>query len=137
MLGLKIKKETDNQSDSKPDPRFDTPRKLSAVRFNYAVSHLLFHFNPLFVAQSFLQMAGIMSEKAFGHPVLDAELYNQKAKYILPVTGEWRVINGGITKETSHSWSIPSQRFACDLVRQGQMGVHFKAAAASSKIILF
>src|ERR1700679_1879466 len=118
-------KKTDNKSVSESDPRFDTPRKVSAMLFNYQVSNLLFLFNPLLLTQSFLQTIGIVSEKIFGHPVLEAEQYKQKMNYILPVAGEWRVFNGGVTKETSHSWSIPSQRFAYDLVKYGQNGRSF------------
>jgi Peptidase family M23 len=77
------------------------------------------------LTQSFLQTIGIVSEKISGHPVLEAEQYKQKMNYILPVAGEWRVFNGGVTKETSHSWSIPSQRFAYDLVKYGQNGRSF------------
>jgi hypothetical protein len=126
LLSLKEKK-SDNQSGSKTDPRFNTPRKVSAMLFNYGVSNLLFYLNPLLATQSFLQIAGIMWEKAFGRPVLDAKEYQQKVNYILPVTGEWRVFNGGITKETSHSWDIPSQRFAYDLVKHGQNGRSFES----------
>lgn len=95
--------------------------------FNHGVSNLLFFLNPLLASQSFLQIAGIIWEKAFGRPVLDATEYQQKVNYILPVTGEWRVFNGGITKETSHSWGIPSQRFAYDLVKYGQNGRSFES----------
>jgi hypothetical protein len=121
LFSLKNRKKTGKESD----PRFDTPRKASAMLFNYQISNLLFLFNPLLVTQSFLQTVGIVSEKIFGHPVLEAEQYKQKMNYILPVAGEWRVFNGGVTKETSHSWSIPSQRFAYDLVKYGQNGRSF------------
>jgi len=43
----------------------------------------------------------------------------------LPVTCEWRVFNGGVTRQTSHSWDIPTQRFAYDLVKFGQNGRSF------------
>ncbi len=126
LLGLKEKK-SNNQSRSKSDPRFNTPGKSSAMLFNYGVSNLLFYLNPLLVTQMFLQIAGMIWEKAFGRPVLDAKEYQQKVNYILPVTGEWRVFNGGITKETSHSWDIPSQRFAYDLVKYGQNDRSFES----------
>ena len=126
LLSRKEKK-FDNQYGAKRDPRFDTPEKAVAMLFNYGVSNLLCYLNPLLVTQSFLQIAGIMWEKAFGHPVLDAKQYKQKVNYILPVTGEWRVFNGGITKEISHSWGIPSQRFAYDLVKHGQNGRSFES----------
>jgi hypothetical protein len=118
-------KKTDNKSVSESDPRLNTPRKVSAMLFNYQVSNLLFLFNPLLVTQSLLQIIGTVSEKIFGHPVLEAERYKQKVNYNLPVSGEWRVFNGGVTKETSHSWGIPSQRFAYDLVKYGQNGRSF------------
>jgi hypothetical protein len=126
LLGLKEKK-SNNQSRSKSDPRFNTPGKSSAMLFNYGVSNLLFYLNPLLVTQMFLQIAGMIWEKAFGRPVLDAKEYQQKVNYILPVTGEWRVFNGGITKENSHSWDIPSQRFAYDLVKYGPNGRSFES----------
>jgi hypothetical protein len=126
LFSLKNRKETGNKSDSEPDPRFNTPRKVSAMLFKYQISNLLFLFNPLLLTQNFFQTIGIVSEKIFGHPVLEAERYKQKMNYILPVTGEWRVFNGGVTKENSHSWSIPSQRFAYDLVKYGQNGRSFK-----------
>ena len=123
-LGLKGKKKGEKSAPN-PDPRFNTPGKASAMLFNYGVSSLLFYLNPLLAAQSVLQISGILWEKAFGRPVLDAKQYTQKVNYILPVTGEWQVFNGGITKETSHSWEIPSQRFAYDLVKHGQNGRSF------------
>ena len=123
LLGLK--KKSDVQSASPTDPRFNTPRKATALLFNFYVSNLLTYLNPLLAAQSLLQLAGILWEKTFGRPVLEASQYQQKVNYILPVTGEWHVTNGGITKETSHSWDIPSQRFAYDLVKHGANGRSF------------
>ena len=37
--------------------------------------------------------------------------------YSLPLSGEWLVANGGVTADTSHSWDIPNQRYAYDLVK--------------------
>src|SRR5271154_2738671 len=71
-------KRTDNKSVSESDPRLDTPRKVSVMLFNYQVSNLFFLFNPLLVTQSLLQIIGTVSEKIFGHPVLEAEQYKQK-----------------------------------------------------------
>ncbi|WBW49599.1 hypothetical protein O6R05_06270 [Peptoniphilus equinus] len=39
-------------------------------------------------------------------PVPSLEHYNGKIKYSLPFKGKWVVINGGVTKPLSHSWSI-------------------------------
>lgn len=38
-------------------------------------------------------------------------------RYSLPVSGEWLVANGGVTADTSHSWDMPNQRYAYDLVK--------------------
>lgn len=37
-------------------------------------------------------------------------------KYALPFSGEWVVANGGVTEKNSHSWEIPTQRYAYDFV---------------------
>ncbi|MEE0418794.1 MAG: M23 family metallopeptidase [Lachnospiraceae bacterium] len=42
--------------------------------------------------------------------------YCTKVQYMLPFEGEWTVINGGCDKEFSHSWKIPTQRYAYDFV---------------------
>ena len=44
------------------------------------------------------------------------ENYILKGDYILPFTGKWVVVNGGLTKELSHSWGIPAQRYAYDFI---------------------
>jgi len=44
------------------------------------------------------------------------ESYALKGSYILPFTGKWTVVNGGSSKELSHSWGIVSQRYAYDFV---------------------
>jgi hypothetical protein len=104
----------------KQDPRFDTPRKALTSVLNYRLSNLLFVFNPLLLLQSVLQIIGMLCEKVFGRPVLEVGKYSQQVDYKLPVAGEWCVFNGGVTKETSHSWDIPGQRFAYDLIKYGQ-----------------
>ncbi len=42
--------------------------------------------------------------------------YCSKVQYMLPFEGEWTVINGGCEKEFSHSWNVPTQRYAYDFV---------------------
>jgi hypothetical protein len=44
------------------------------------------------------------------------ENYSTKNKYILPFCDKWAVINGGVDKALSHSWDIPSQRYAYDFI---------------------
>lgn len=38
-------------------------------------------------------------------------------RYSLPVDGEWLVVNGGVTADTSHSWDMPNQRYAYDILK--------------------
>lgn len=40
--------------------------------------------------------------------------YKPQTLYSLPFSGCWTVANGGINRETSHSWSICNQRYAYD-----------------------
>lgn len=48
-----------------------------------------------------------------------------KNKYILPMNGLWYVEYGGLTKETSHSWDIISQRYAYDFeIRENNLPYH-------------
>ncbi len=102
------------------DPRIDSPRKAFIASLNYQISNLLFLLNPFILVQIAFQIVGAYWERKCGHPILEAEQYQQKADYRLPVAGEWHVFNGGVTRETSHSWRIPSQRFAYDLVKFGE-----------------
>jgi len=44
------------------------------------------------------------------------ENYVLKGDYILPFTGKWTTVNGGVSKELSHSWSILPQRYAYDFI---------------------
>lgn len=40
----------------------------------------------------------------------------------LPVEGTWRVVNGGMSPTASHSWFLPNQRYAYDLVIEDENG---------------
>lgn len=37
-------------------------------------------------------------------------------EFSLPFAGEWVVVNGGVEKKLSHSWDIPTQRYAYDFL---------------------
>ncbi|WP_438008621.1 M23 family metallopeptidase [Sorangium sp. So ce321] len=39
-----------------------------------------------------------------------------------PFDGRWKVLNGGTTKQSSHSWDLLSQRYAYDFVVEGDDG---------------
>ena len=50
----------------------------------------------------------------------DGRGYRTRTVYTLPFAGEWLVVNGGHTPQTSHSWSILGQRFALDFVQANE-----------------
>lgn len=52
--------------------------------------------------------------------------YICKSRYILPFEGRWSVVNGGVDKEVSHSWSILPQRYAYDFLIIDNSGKTYK-----------
>jgi hypothetical protein len=54
------------------------------------------------------------------------ENYHSQIKYSLPFSGKWVVANGGVTKKTSHSWDIPTQRYAYDFIILDKIGNSFR-----------
>ena len=51
--------------------------------------------------------------------------YVPEIMYTLPFDGEWYTANGGVTKDTSHSWEILPQRFAYDFIIVDNEGESF------------
>lgn len=49
-----------------------------------------------------------------GFRLPDAKSYEPKILYSLPFQDSWNVANGGVDRETSHSWNISNQRYAYD-----------------------
>ena len=60
--------------------------------------------------------------KRYGSGLPLPATYRQANRYILPLSGTWTVANGGPDPDTSHSWSIPGQRFAYDFVVTDERG---------------
>jgi len=83
----------------------------------------IFYNFPVFL-QSLKQVWGMLTVPfRYGLHLPSPENYHSKVQYSLPFEGDWTVINGGIDKTTSHSWGIPTQRYAYDFVvldKQGQ-----------------
>ena len=46
----------------------------------------------------------------------DISNYRCDIKYSLPFHGRWVAVNGGAVQETSHSWEVPTQRYAYDFI---------------------
>ena len=74
--------------------------------------------NLRFLYQSILQITGLVyaAIKYSKKEINSVDDYVPEVIYTLPFHGNWYVVNGGITKDTSHSWEILPQRFACDFL---------------------
>jgi hypothetical protein len=83
-------------------------------------------FDLRYALQGIMQLVGIIYTHAAKKPFLASlNTYNQKNEYILPFQGEWLVVNGGMSKRSSHSWDIPAQRYAYDFLIVNMNGKSF------------
>ena len=72
--------------------------------------------DPIFW-QSLRQSAGALCAMiAFRGKLPSKDGYVCRNDYILPFAGRWVAVNGGADRKHSHSWSLPSQRYAYDFV---------------------
>ena len=81
---------------------------------SYTTEILLF---PKAASQSIFQLLSlpyIHLKESFKLPSIQS--YNQKNNYILPFEKKWLVVNGGVSKQTSHCWNMLSQRYAYDFL---------------------
>ena len=81
----------------------------------FGILELLLTF-PTFI-QSLGQIFGMIITPIVFQPIPDVKNYKNKIEYSLPFKGEWLIVNGGVDRELSHSWSINSQRYAYDFVK--------------------
>ncbi len=85
----------------------------------------IFYNLPVFL-QSLKQLWGMLFIPfRYGSHIPSVDNYQCEVKYSLPFEGEWTVVNGGTDKEYSHSWTIPTQRYAYDFVILDQEGRSF------------
>ncbi len=76
---------------------------------------------------SILQLIGmIYIKRKYKGNVPSIENYKNDVSYALPFSGEWMVVNGCTTKEYSHSWDIPTQRYAYDVIKLDANGKSYK-----------
>ena len=80
---------------------------------------------PSFI-QSLRQIIGVVIADINNKPMPDRDNYVPKVKYSLPFKGEWVVVDGGVTKDSSHSWEINSQRYAYDFIHLDDEGKSFR-----------
>ena len=82
--------------------------------------------NLIFLIQNLWMLAGILiAHLRHGFNLPDKNTYNPQVLYSLPFDGEWFVVNGGTDRETSHSWFLPSQRYAYDFFIRNNEDVTF------------
>ena len=79
------------------------------------ISSVLVGLQPFVLWASLRQLAGVVFVKLrFRGRLPEPGRFQQSVSYRLPFEGEWTVVNGSPDRRHSHSWSIPSQRYAYD-----------------------
>lgn len=88
----------------------------------YFLSRPLVLLNPWILVQSLLMLVGQLAAlpRALGREASPEEA--AAAGYRPPFTGTWTFARGGIRPETSHSWDILNQRYACDFLITDEQG---------------
>ena len=85
----------------------------------------IFYNFPVFL-QSLRQFWGMIYVPLYyGSHFPNKRNYRCKVQYSLPFAGTWTVVNGGVDKESSHSWGIPAQRYAYDFLILNDDGKSF------------
>lgn len=117
---------TDNTATSTADTPISGPLGRygpGVVTAIFELSALLSTLNPFQLTQQIQQIKGMAAvRKRYGNTIPSADTYTNRSTYTLPVVGEWHVVNGGITPETSHSWEIFNQRYAHDFLKRDADG---------------
>ncbi|PSP94917.1 peptidase M23 [Halobacteriales archaeon QS_4_62_28] len=93
------------------------------ARVKFVVSQLLFAITPWGILTQVLQVVGTVTAylRYLGR-LPNRDRHVPETTLTLPFDGEWSTVNGGVTKHTSHSWGIVSQRYAYDFVRTDDDG---------------
>jgi murein DD-endopeptidase MepM/ murein hydrolase activator NlpD len=87
------------------------------MRAKVVTSQLVWAVTPWGLFTQFLQLGGtaVAYIRHLGRPP-NRTRNTPTTEFSAPVKSEWTVANGGVTKPTSHSWGIVSQRYAYDFV---------------------
>lgn len=81
--------------------------------------------NMRLAGQAILQIVGLMyATIKYKKKDMDSDV--TKVAYALPFDGEWYTANGGVTKNTSHSWEVLPQRFAYDFIIVDEDGESYR-----------
>ncbi|MFN3983432.1 MAG: M23 family metallopeptidase [Caldilinea sp.] len=82
--------------------------------------------NPYGLVQTLHQSIGQFI--AIGRSIIKSVVYDDSTSFILPFEGFWKVYNGGVNKQTSHSWNLIGQRYAYDFVVVDDLGKTYQGA---------
>ncbi len=86
----------------------------------------IFYNLPVFV-QSIKQLGGmVIIPLRYSLRLPNSDTYVSSIKYSLPFSGNWIVVNGGTQKTFSHSWNIPTQRYAYDFLILDENGKSYQ-----------
>lgn len=89
----------------------------NATRGRFLVSQLVWAVTPWGLLTQALQIGGTaLAYLRHGGRVPDPDRDEPTTTLVPPFDGEWTTVNGGVTKPTSHSWGIVSQRYAYDFL---------------------
>ncbi|WP_435365923.1 M23 family metallopeptidase [Haloarchaeobius sp. DYHT-AS-18] len=95
----------------------------NADRLKFLVSQLRWGFTPWGILTQVLQIGGTaLAYVRYLGRLPSRTRYTPSTRLTVPFSGEWTTVNGGITKPTSHSWGIVSQRYAYDFVVTDENG---------------
>jgi hypothetical protein len=88
----------------------------NATRGRFLLSQLVWAVTPWGLLTQALQIGGTaLAYLRHGGRVPDRD-HDSTTTLVPPFDGEWTTVNGGVTKATSHSWGIVSQRYAYDFL---------------------
>jgi len=82
----------------------------------------IFYNFPVFLQSLKLLWGMLVVPLRYGSHIPDANNYHCQVKYSLPFYDAWVVVNGGVDKKFSHSWDVPTQRYAYDLLILDESG---------------
>lgn len=107
-------------SSDEDDFEYEITNRERAV---YLLGVLRWAFTPWGIFTQILQLGGQGAAYVrYRGDLPSTERHTPETELRLPVGGEWRVVNGGVTPDTSHSWDIFSQRYAYDFLRTDDDG---------------
>jgi hypothetical protein len=89
----------------------------NGTRVRFLVSQLAWAVTPWGILTQVLQLGGTaLAYVRHAGRVPNREHGVPTTRPAPPFDGKWTIVNGGVTKPTSHSWGLVSQRYAYDFV---------------------